>query len=187
MSAMFGKLGMGWLPDYPDFRDYTIEKNEVSSRLKLLGQVSIKTMLAKVGVAKASKASLPASMDLRAWFSPIEDQEQLGSCTANAGVGMVEYFERRAFGRHIDASRLFLYKITRNMSHWTEILERSFGQQWAHWRYLRCRQKSIGHIPFLIMTMNHLLSAIPLPRTTKQLATIVLIRRELPRMYCWIG
>jgi C1A family cysteine protease len=32
---------------------------------------------------------------------------------------MVEYFERRAFGRHLDASRLFLYKATRNLLHWT--------------------------------------------------------------------
>ena len=27
----------------------------------------------------------------------------------------MEYFERRAFGKHIDASRLFLYKTTRNL------------------------------------------------------------------------
>lgn len=33
----------------------------------------------------------------------------------NAGVGVFEYFERRAFGEHIDASRLFLYKVTRNL------------------------------------------------------------------------
>jgi C1A family cysteine protease len=33
-------------------------------------------------------------------------------------VGLVEYFERRAFGRHLDASRLFLYKVTRNLLHW---------------------------------------------------------------------
>jgi C1A family cysteine protease len=32
---------------------------------------------------------------------------------------LVEYFERRAFGRHIDASRLFLYKATRNLLHLT--------------------------------------------------------------------
>ena len=43
----------------------------------------------------------------------------MGSCTANAGVGVVEYFERRAFGKHIDASRLFLYKVTRNLDHQT--------------------------------------------------------------------
>jgi C1A family cysteine protease len=43
----------------------------------------------------------------------------LGSCTANAGVGLVEYFERRASGKHLDASRLFPYKVTRDLPHWT--------------------------------------------------------------------
>lgn len=110
---------MGWLPDYPDFRDYTIEYNEVAPKLKLLGQKdSVKTMLKKVGVT-APKVRLPVSVDSRAWCSPIEDQGELGSCTAHAGVGIVEYFERRAFEKHIDASRLFLYKATRNMLGWT--------------------------------------------------------------------
>lgn len=119
MSQVIEKLGMGWLPDYPDFRDHTVEQNEVAPRLKLLGQDSVKAMLTKVGVAKSAKVSLPASVDLRAWCTPIENQGSLGSCTANAGVATLEYFERRAFGKHIDASRLFLYKATRNMSHWT--------------------------------------------------------------------
>jgi C1A family cysteine protease len=61
------------------------------------------------------KTSLPSKHHLRKWCSPIEDQAQLGSCTANAGVGLVEYFERRAYRKHIDASRLFLYKVTRKM------------------------------------------------------------------------
>jgi len=39
----------------------------------------------------------------------------LGSCTAHAVVGIIEYYERKAFGKHIDASRLFLYKVTRNL------------------------------------------------------------------------
>lgn len=107
MIEMFGKLGMGWLPDYPDFRDYTIEHDAVNG------------MLAKVGAAKPLKAGLAATADLRPWCPPIENQGSLGSCTANAGVAMVEYFERRAFGKHVDASRLFLYKATRNMLHWT--------------------------------------------------------------------
>jgi len=119
LSEMVEKLGMGWLPDYPDFRDYTVEQDKVAPRLKLLGQKdSVKAMLKKVGV-KAVKVSLPVSVDLRAWCSPIEDQGRLGSCTAHAGVGIMEYFERRAFGKHIDASRLFLYKTTRNILHWT--------------------------------------------------------------------
>ena len=62
---------------------------------------------------------MPIATDLREWCSPIENQGTLGSCTANAAVGMVEYFERRAFGKHIDGSRLFLYKTTRNMLHST--------------------------------------------------------------------
>lgn len=114
------ELGMGWLPDYPDFRDYTVEREEVSLRLKRLAQKEpVKDMLKKLGVAQPAKASIPTSVDLRKWCSPVEDQGALGSCTANAGVGLVEYCERRAFAKHIDASRLFLYKATRNLLHWT--------------------------------------------------------------------
>lgn len=110
------RLAMGWLPDYPDFRDLTVENDTVSGRLQGLGQTdSIKDMLSKTGAGKKEKKALPKSVSLIEWFSPIEDQGDLGSCTANAGVGLVEYFERRAFGKHIDASRLFLYKATRNL------------------------------------------------------------------------
>lgn len=107
MSEKIESLGLGWLPDYPDFRDYTEEEK------------SVKVMLKKVGVEKAAKVSIPAAVDLRSWCPPVEDQGTLGSCTANAGVALFEYFERRAFGKHIDASRLFLYKATRNLLHWT--------------------------------------------------------------------
>jgi len=93
---------MGWLKDYPDFRDYSVRKK------------SLKPLMDKMGIAGPLKTA-PESTDLREWCSPVEDQGQLGSCTANAGVGMVEYFERRAFGKHLDASRLFLYKATRNL------------------------------------------------------------------------
>ncbi|MFN6133902.1 MAG: C1 family peptidase [Synechococcaceae cyanobacterium] len=112
---------MGWLPDYPDIRDVTSHSEVASTRLKSLGQPSVKQMLGKVGKAgaAATPATLPASVDLRPWCSPIEDQRTIGSCTAHAGVGLVEYFERRAFGKHIDSSRLFVYKVTRNLLHWT--------------------------------------------------------------------
>jgi len=121
MERIGFELGMGWLPDYPDFRDYTIEKQEVTSdKAKKAGQKEpVKAMLAKVGVAEPAEVSIPASIDLREWCSPIENQGSLGSCTANAGAALVEYYERRAFGKHIDASRLFLYKATRNLLHWT--------------------------------------------------------------------
>ncbi len=99
--------GMGWVPDYPDFRDYTLENK------------AIEPMAKEMRVAASAKGGekLPKVVDLRQWCSPIEDQESIGSCTANAGVGLVEYYERKAFGKHIDASRLFLYKVTRNLLH----------------------------------------------------------------------
>ncbi len=114
------KRGMGWLPDYPDFRDFTSDCDVIHPKLKELKQDdSIHKMLTKVGVKKTAKVSIPAMVDLRPWFSPVENQGALGACTANAGVGVVEYFERRALGKYIDASRLFLYKATRNMLHLT--------------------------------------------------------------------
>jgi len=110
------KRGMGWLPDYPDFRDYTEETEEIktilqSSRSAKSGKTSAKNK--KRSAITASK--LPASVDLRPWSSPVEDQGNLGSCTANAGVGIIEYYERRAFEKYTEASRLFLYKVTRNL------------------------------------------------------------------------
>jgi C1A family cysteine protease len=45
--------------------------------------------------ASAAPASLPASVDLRAWCSPIEDQKDLGSCTAQAGIGLIEFYENK--------------------------------------------------------------------------------------------
>jgi len=115
------EMGMGWIRDNPDLRDYTAEKDTVADGLKILGQEnSIKSMLKKVDVVEPKKAiTLPTAVDLRAWCSPIENQGALGSCTANAGVSVVEYFEKRAFGTYLNASRLFLYKVTRNLLGWT--------------------------------------------------------------------
>ncbi len=107
MSDNTHRMFTGWIRDYPDFRDYTPEHELVAP------------MLRKADAAKPATKGLKASADLRPWCAPIEDQGELGSCTANAAVGLVEYFERRAHGTYIDASRLFLYKVTRSLLHWT--------------------------------------------------------------------
>lgn len=108
--------GFGWLPDFPDHRDYTPEEEEAPDRAKAEGQETpVKEMLKSVGVATTMKSKLPKKVDLRESCPPIENQGQIGSCTANAAVGLIEYFERSAFGRHTDSSRLFLYKVTRNL------------------------------------------------------------------------
>ena len=103
MRTIHGQ-GLGWHSDLPDFRDHTQESPTVA-----------KVLAKSVPLKKANTTKLPTKVDLREWCSPIEDQGQLSSCTANAGVGMYEYYERRAFGKHIDASRLFLYKVTRQL------------------------------------------------------------------------
>jgi hypothetical protein len=54
-------------------------------------------------------ANLPPAVDLRPWMTPVEDQGELGSCTANALVGAVEYLSAREDGTRIDLSRLFVY------------------------------------------------------------------------------
>jgi len=122
------KRRMGWLPDYPDFRDYTEETEAIQDLLHpefaaasggavTAASASAASRKRAVGrTADARKAAaLPPAIDLRPWCSPVEDQGVLGSCTAHAGVGIIEYYERKAFGRHTDASRLFLYKVTRNL------------------------------------------------------------------------
>ena len=98
-------LGTGWLPGLPNSKDYTEEHPDIKAMSKKL----------KIKVGGAKAPATPASVDLRTWCSPVENQGALGSCTAHAGMGVVEYFERRHRGKHIDGSRLFLYKTTRNL------------------------------------------------------------------------
>jgi C1A family cysteine protease len=100
--------GLGWLPDVPKPSDYTENHAEVAPLLN-------RTRLAARLTPAYAPAALPAQVDLRNWFSPIEDQGYIGSCTANAAVGLLEYFERRSSSRYIDASRLFVYKAERNL------------------------------------------------------------------------
>lgn len=101
-------VGTGWRPDLPDLRDFTDENHQMTEMIEKVGMKKVKTV----------KKALPENVDLRYWCSPIENQLGLGSCTANAAVGIVEYYEKRAFDRHIDGSRLFVYKTTRSLLGW---------------------------------------------------------------------
>lgn len=75
----------GWLPDLPDHRD--LMYSAIAPRLR----------------------PLPEKMDLRPKCSPIENQGDLGSCTANALAGAVEFLEVKGGGRLVNVSRLFIY------------------------------------------------------------------------------
>jgi C1A family cysteine protease len=85
--------GFGWLPDLPDQRD------------KLYAAIA------------RPPAALPPSVDLRKTFSPVEDQGTIGSCTANAIVGALEYLENKDKLPLADLSRLFVYYNERVMEH----------------------------------------------------------------------
>lgn len=63
---------------------------------------------------------IPNKVDLSPNLSPVEDQENIGSCTANAAVGAMEYLEWQktqkrwaCFKKFRDLSRLFVYYNTR--------------------------------------------------------------------------
>ncbi len=75
----------GWLPDLPDQRDR------------------------RYAAIAAPPARLPAAVDLRPGCSAIENQGQLGSCTANALAGDLEFLEKSAGRPATDLSRLFIY------------------------------------------------------------------------------
>lgn len=114
------KKGTGWLPDLPSFQDYRFNQDNVSRKKEAQGQKkSIASMIKQVGIKSDAADSNQSEYNLKQWFDaiPVEDQETIGSCTAQSGVGLYEYFQYRSFGRFIDGSRLFLYKATRNLAH----------------------------------------------------------------------
>lgn len=63
---------------------------------------------------------LPYAVDLSYWCSAVEDQGKLKSCSAFAGIALLEYFAQRTQGAYRDASPLFLYKVARNLMQSTE-------------------------------------------------------------------
>ncbi len=81
----------GWIPDRPDFRD------------RLYATIA------------APPKKLPSKVDLRAHCSPVENQGNLGSCTANALAGTLEFLERKASKTATNLSRLFIYYNERAM------------------------------------------------------------------------
>jgi C1A family cysteine protease len=83
----------GWVPDLPDHRDYLY------------------------WAVRHAPAALPTRVDLRHSCSKVEDQGVLGSCTANALAGALEYLEKKDKVPCTDLSRLFIYYNERVIGH----------------------------------------------------------------------
>jgi C1A family cysteine protease len=112
--------GMGYLRALPSLDDFHIGTDKTTARLQALGQPTVSQMLGELGIVLGETDTEKASArsDLRGHFSPIEDQGNIGSCTAHGPVSLAEYFQIRAFGSYTNLSRLFLYKTTRNLLGW---------------------------------------------------------------------
>ena len=88
------KYGYGWIPDIPDTRDLLY------------------------AAIKPKKVKLPLSVDLRGFCSAVENQGALGSCTANALVGNIEFLDNKdGDSEYTDKSRLFIYYNERVLEH----------------------------------------------------------------------
>jgi C1A family cysteine protease len=103
----FSPPGLGWHRDLPDARDRVFDGADVLALLKGLKR------------ARTARSARPASVEWREYCPPVDDQQNLNSSTAHALIGLVQYFERRASGKVIDGSRLFLYKMARRLLDWT--------------------------------------------------------------------
>lgn len=69
MADINYKTKLGWLPDWPDFRDKTEEDNHISPKLSKLGEKdSVRKMKAKLA---PETATLPTAVNLSQWFPPV--------------------------------------------------------------------------------------------------------------------
>jgi hypothetical protein len=76
----------GWIPDLPDQRDY-----QYAAPIEVIG-------------------ALPANIDLTSACPAVYDQGQLGSCTANAIAGAIEFEQmKQNMPQAFIPSRLFIY------------------------------------------------------------------------------
>jgi len=87
---MFRKLGC--IKDKEDYRDYNFS-------LKFKKDIP--------------EVTLPYAVDLSDQCTPIEDQGDLGSCTAHSVIAILEYLDKKDDQKFTDYSRLFLYYNTR--------------------------------------------------------------------------
>src|SRR5678810_1454638 len=81
----------GWAPDLPDQRDHLYSAPQ--------------PVLAK----------MPPKKDLRSGCPPVYDQGQLGSCTANAISGAIQFEQKKQGVKIFVPSRLFIYYNERDM------------------------------------------------------------------------
>jgi C1A family cysteine protease len=99
----FAPYGFGWHRDLPDVRDFTPQQEKIAELLKGLKPCG-------VGVDR---------VDWREYFGKVQNQQALAASAPYACVGLVGYFERRASGRVLEPSAMFVYQVARRLLGWT--------------------------------------------------------------------
>lgn len=107
----FKVKGFGWKRDRVDKRDYTPAHEAIQQVAKASG-CDCGSIIAK---APGMNAPFPPIKDNRRFCSTINDQGDLGSCTANAYTSMYEFLNKRHRKKYEKLSRLFVYKLTRKL------------------------------------------------------------------------
>ncbi len=97
--AAFAPLALGWHRDLPGPHDYTPKDAKVARLLSKLKR----------------SGPPPNSIDWRAYCGSVPDQQHLPTSVAHACVGLLRYFERRAHGRMIEPSPLFVHQVARRL------------------------------------------------------------------------
>lgn len=72
-------------------------------------------MLERLRPSPSTSDRLPENESLASYFPEVDDQKQLNSSPAQACVDLVQYFDRRALGRTVALSKLFVYQATRRL------------------------------------------------------------------------
>jgi len=90
--------GTGWIREGRVDEDYSLDHPKLAK---------MTAYLRGLGIAD--------TIDLRPYDTPIKDQGDLGSCTANAVGSDIEFIEKHQTQNFVTASRLFIYYVTRVM------------------------------------------------------------------------
>src|SRR4051812_28001017 len=94
---------LGWQNSLPDFRDYSLDSPEV------------RALIDRLRPFPSSAEEIPGSESLAPYFPDVDDQQQINSSPAQACVDLVEYFDRRALGKTVKLSKLFVYQATQRL------------------------------------------------------------------------
>jgi hypothetical protein len=98
MSA-FLPFGLGWTPDLPDSRDYCPGRDELGNIFRTLKPC----------------CAVPSRVDWREFCPAVRQYPPAASGAANACVGLLQYFHRRATGEIIEWSSHFVDHTTQRL------------------------------------------------------------------------